>query len=482
MILDSKIQNPKSEITRLLLIEDNPGDARLIEEMLKEAELRFELKCVDRLSSGIGQIKLDGFDVILLDLGLPDSQGLNTLVKLNEVKPEEPVIVLTGLEDEATGMRAIKEGAQDYLIKGQIDKNLLARSINYAIERKRAEGTMSNLLHALESLNAELSIYYKVSSVISRTIDIDKMLNDILHTVTEIEMLKTVRTGGLFLVEEDGRMKLTAHLGHSDAFVDLHKNMKKGDCLCGIAAQTGEMVISEHSTGDARHTFNYPDMVPHGHICIPLKAMNKVVAVLYLYLPIDAGPGNDMVRMLVLIGEMAGIAISNAKLHAETKELSLHDPLTGLGNRRYMEIMFEKAFALIKRYGGRFSVIMLDIDDFKKYNDARGHNAGDILLADISRLIAKELRETDMAVRYGGEEFFIMLPETDLSESYGIAERIRKAIHDNTEVTVSLGVSACRPGLEKADITKMADDALYQAKNKGKNRVECIQEYRITAE
>lgn len=124
---------------RILLIEDNPGDARLIEEMLKEAGVRFEMKFVDRLLSATKQIKLYGFDVILLDLGLPDSQGLGTLTKLNEIKPEAPVIVLTGLADEAIGTQAVKEGAQDYLIKGQIDKNQLSRSINYAIERKRAE-------------------------------------------------------------------------------------------------------------------------------------------------------------------------------------------------------------------------------------------------------------------------------------------------------------------------------------------------------
>jgi len=130
---------PNSKKIRILSIEDNPGDARFFEEMLKEAGFDFELKCVDRLSSGIGKIKSDSFDVILLDLGLPDSQGLATLTKLNEIKPEAPVIVLTGLEDETIGTKAVKAGAQDYLIKGQLDKNLLARSIRYAIERKQAE-------------------------------------------------------------------------------------------------------------------------------------------------------------------------------------------------------------------------------------------------------------------------------------------------------------------------------------------------------
>ncbi len=128
--------------TKILLVEDNSGDARLLEEMLKEANIRFEMHCVDRLSSGIEKLKSDGFDIILLDLGLPDSQGLLTLTKLNGIKPEAPIIVLTGLPDEAVGIQAVQEGAQDFLVKGQVDKNLIVRSISYAIERKKIQGAL----------------------------------------------------------------------------------------------------------------------------------------------------------------------------------------------------------------------------------------------------------------------------------------------------------------------------------------------------
>ncbi|MEW6714477.1 MAG: response regulator [Nitrospirota bacterium] len=160
---NSKIQNPNSKILRILLIEDNPGDARLIKEMLKESGVQFEIESADRLSAGIGQVKLDGFDVILLDLGLPDSQGLGTLRKLNEIRPKAPVIVLTGLADEAVGTQAVKEGAQDYLIKGQIDHNLLSRSIKYAIERAKVEAALreSNELFSLFMHHSPIYTYIK---------------------------------------------------------------------------------------------------------------------------------------------------------------------------------------------------------------------------------------------------------------------------------------------------------------------------------
>lgn len=127
------------KILKILLIEDNPGDARLIEEMLKESDPQFKLEYADKLSTGIDLLRSNGFDIILLDLGLPDSQGLDTLAKLNKIILQTPVIVLTGLKDDATSIEAVKEGAQDYLVKGQINDILLARSINYAVERKKVE-------------------------------------------------------------------------------------------------------------------------------------------------------------------------------------------------------------------------------------------------------------------------------------------------------------------------------------------------------
>ena len=124
---------------KVLLIEDNPGDARLIREFLYEAGSGYELEHVETLSSGIERLEKGNLDIVLLDLRLPDSQGLNTLYSLHEKASTVPIIVFTAIADITIGVRAIQEGAQDYLVKGQIDSNLLVRTIRYAIERKRAE-------------------------------------------------------------------------------------------------------------------------------------------------------------------------------------------------------------------------------------------------------------------------------------------------------------------------------------------------------
>jgi phosphoserine phosphatase RsbU/P len=133
---------------RALLIEDNPGDARLIREMLREADAghaRVELAQADRLSDGVEHLAQVGADVVLLDLSLPDSQGLETFVSVHAAAPAVPIVVLSGLDDESLAVRAVQQGAQDYLVKGQVDGGTILRSVRYAIERQRLEAARRDL-------------------------------------------------------------------------------------------------------------------------------------------------------------------------------------------------------------------------------------------------------------------------------------------------------------------------------------------------
>ncbi|UCD70985.1 MAG: HD domain-containing protein [Syntrophobacterales bacterium] len=129
----------EDEIIRVLLIEDNPGDAYLIQRELARSKVALvDVECAERLSTGLERLAAGGIDVILLDLGLPDSRGLDTFTKIHAQAPGVPIVVLTAIDDEALALRAVRQGAQDYLTKGQVDSNLLVRAIRYAIERKRA--------------------------------------------------------------------------------------------------------------------------------------------------------------------------------------------------------------------------------------------------------------------------------------------------------------------------------------------------------
>lgn len=337
--------------------------------------------------------------------------------------------------------------------------------------RKKDEEELKAKSAMLDRVNSELRLLLNVSMSISRTIDMDTLLKDIIETVTRLELFHLEKKGGIFIVEGD-RMHLKSYLGHTDYFVGLHRDMKVGECLCGLAAKTGEIITSRDSEEDPRHTIK-SDIDAHGHIILPLTANGEVLGVLYLYLPAGAVVSDTHRGMLSAIGNLLGVAINNSKLYEKTRELSLSDPLSGLANRRLMYIELERNMAKVKRYGGFFSVIMIDIDYFKKYNDTRGHVEGDSLLVDFAGLLTVSTREMDLRVRYGGEEFLVLLPDTDGKTAGEVAERIRKTVERKGTVTVSLGVASYHAGMKDcAEIVNSADDALYRAKCKGRNRVE----------
>ena len=166
------------------------------------------------------------------------------------------------------------------------------------------------------------------------------------------------------------------------------------------------------------------------------------------------------------------MAIDNARLYEETRHLSLHDPLTGLANRRLMDLNMQHAMNMADRYGKPLVIAMFDIDFFKSYNDAKGHAAGDQLLVKVAELICGGHRHADLAARFGGEEFLLILPETDLDGAQSLTERIQRQIAEECEVTVSIGLAGYRRGMTQAQLIKAADAALYRAKARGRNCIE----------
>lgn len=160
-------------------------------------------------------------------------------------------------------------------------------------------------------------------------------------------------------------------------------------------------------------------------------------------------------------------------LYEVTKTSSLQDPLTGLANRRALELQLEKSFEMAKRYAESFSVIMADIDHFKNYNDTHGHQAGDKLLIRIAEILTLETRSSDYAFRYGGEEFLIILTKTYRTNAHLVAEKLRAAVETKAGITISLGVASYEESMAGSEeLVKMADAALYRAKGNGRNRVE----------
>ncbi|WP_206201851.1 sensor domain-containing diguanylate cyclase [Thermus tengchongensis] len=153
------------------------------------------------------------------------------------------------------------------------------------------------------------------------------------------------------------------------------------------------------------------------------------------------------------------------------------DPLTGLRNRRYLDLVLERELFRVQRYNRPLSLLVLDLDDFKKVNDTYGHPAGDRVLRALARCLEEHLRQSDRPVRLGGEEFAVLLVETPLAQAVRLAGRLRQAVAalkvpPVAGMTASIGVAEARPEDSPLSLLKRADDALYQAKRRGKNRIE----------
>lgn len=458
-------ENQKQTI-RVLLLEDDAGDALLVQEMLAEINPQtFAVTHADRAAKAMTEMAAGVFDIILLDLSLPDGHGLELVERVRQAAPETPIVVMSGMRDEELAVRLVQEGVQDYCVKGHVDSFLLGRSLRYAIERKRIEDE-------LRRTNAELAILFQVSSMASRSVEMNFLLADTIETITGMNMLNLERKGAVLLMNDGGHLRLAYEFGHDQEFFRTHQAIATGECLCGMVAASGEMAVEADACSCECHTIKYAGMEPHGHIIIPLKIRQQVIGVLCLYTAPNTRVDENERKLLMSIGEQISIAIDNARLYEATRQLALHDPLTGLANRRHLDIVAEGNLAMARRYGTPFAIILLDLDYFKEYNDTHGHSAGDQLLVAVAMTLKHEVRDTNLVVRYGGEEFLLLLPDTQFWAAMAVAERTRIKLLAATGVTVSMGVAWAKEGVgSMAELVAAADTALYQAKNGGRNRV-----------
>lgn len=313
------------------------------------------------------------------------------------------------------------------------------------------------------------------------TIDLDALLKAILESAMRFT---AIPAGSVALYDNrNGALTLRAHSGLSREFVERSAWAVTSGGLTDRLLQNEEILFVEDT--EQVHFFNNPLAVKEGIrslICIPLVTKGKIHGVLYLDDFVPRRFDKERMKLLSVLASFAAMAIENAKLHHETRQMAITDALTGLYNRRYFEQVLPQEFERACRYEQTFAFLLIDVDNFKSFNDSFGHPMGDRILATIAATIQKALRTVDFAFRYGGEEFAVILPETTPKSARKVAERIRQRVITDTRkmmcnitmepVTVSVGM-ACYPRDEDdADmLVATADDLLYQAKGGGKNRV-----------
>ena len=347
-------------------------------------------------------------------------------------------------------------------------------SVSQAIKnlRKRllAEQKMIEQKDELQLANEELSSLYDVTTVINQTLELAKLQKIILKKMTTLSYLTLGPNGGVLLLKR-GRLRLSTSIGDKSLILATFENKKIESVFNYPIKHPSE--ISSFVIDIQKEKSSYQD----GHktsvfyVIIPVIFVNEPIGIICLERGHDSFINENRLKLLQTIGNQVGIAIKNAKHHERTKELTLKDPLTNLENRRVLDINLSKSIAVSERYNRDLSLIMIDIDYFKKYNDTYGHTAGDSLLVCIADLLRKVIRKSGNIIRYGGEEFLVLLPETNTQEALKVAERIRKTVQSETTSTISLGIASFKQGISDKEFIDRADKALYQAKNNGRNNV-----------
>ncbi|MDB6084333.1 MAG: hypothetical protein JWN43_2214 [Gammaproteobacteria bacterium] len=417
----------------LLLVEDNQGDARLLREMLNErASNGTEVSHVTTMSDAESHLGRHAVDIIVLDLGLPDAQGLEAIRRAHAAAPRIPLVVLTGLDDESLAGQALQEGAQDYLLKGQIEPRGLLRSLRYAIERK----IMEEALFA-EKERAQVTLNCIGDAVVCTDISGDiTFLNPVAEAMT-----------GWSLAEASGRPMM-------EVFRTL-------DAISTEPTETtAELAILQIR---AVHLPPSCTLIRRDGLEIPIE--DSIAA-------IHDRQGHAIGAVIVFRDVSVARAMARQITHSAE-----HDFLTGLPNRMLLNDRISQAIASACRHTRLVAVLFLDLDGFKHINDSLGHPVGDKLLQAIAKRLVGSVRGSDTVSRQGGDEFVVLLPDLQQPEDAAVmAARILRDVAEahsvdqhELYVTTSIGVSVFPDdGADAETLIKNADTAMYQAKENGR--------------
>jgi len=245
------------------------------------------------------------------------------------------------------------------------------------------------------------------------------------------------------------------------------------------ALRTGKAHLGNPHTGNM--TCDHSHSEHQQMLCIPLLAQGETHGVLHLASSIDKKWTPEEQQLAAAVAEHASLTLASLQLRESLRQQAIRDALTGLYNRRYLLESAEHELSRAMRRGLPLGVMMIDLDYFKKFNDEHGHNTGDFILSEFGRLLRMQLREEDIACRYGGEEFTVLLPETDLDNTLIVAGKIGRSVREHNfvfgskafgPITISIGaVVFPLHGQNMEQLLKNADDALYEAKRQGRDRV-----------
>jgi diguanylate cyclase (GGDEF)-like protein len=480
----------------ILIVDDDEEDILLAEDLLREGlkGVSLELDRANSFAEGLSLAQKAQYDLILLDYQLGERNGLELMCDVRAKGIDTPIVFLTGRGDEEIAAQAMKLGATDYLPKSKLTENLARRTVRYAIELHEKETLQMQAEEELRKRNSELQRSVQELARLGRESFFLNNLTNILNTCVSVDEVYALIARHIsdFFPGQSGAL----------CIFDATRTMVEAVSVWGNSPPNKREFTPEECWGLRRgRLYGVEDsraeiICPHlngsswiSYFCVPLIAYGEILGVLILegkgaearVGPCHVSPFQSQGDFARSVAEHLALALANLKLREALREQALRDPLTGLFNRRYLEEFMERALSSASRHRRPVSVLLLDLDRFKDFNDSYGHEAGDKVLRCLAQFLTLHTRGEDIACRYGGEEFVLVLPEVPMHVALQRAEQLcAKAKTAATRCdfpwhsmpTFSVGVAAApEHGYVRETLLRIADAALYQAKAQGRDRV-----------
>jgi diguanylate cyclase (GGDEF)-like protein len=366
-------------------------------------------------------------------------------------------------------------------IESQREMELMENQLRLKAQVEAQKVQIEESNRRLEARVRDLSLLFDLTRSINSTLE----PAELMKRVTEmVGITLGVEEFAVVLIDDNtGELEVAETFGFPSGAQLKGVRFQQGEGITGLAVTTGQTQLVRDTAQEPRFKHYGGRHTGDGSfLAVPLKYKDKVVGVFNFSRPAADAFRPEEVELLQSVANQAAMAIMNARLFQQTVELSLTDPLTGTANRRHLFDRLELEVTRAQRFGNELSLVMIDIDHFKLYNDRNGHPAGDEVLKGVAAALQHTVRKVDTVARYGGEEFSVILPQIRRDEAVTVADKLRRAVESidfpnatmlpGGRVTISVGLAHFPSDAQ--DLTQLltrSDAALYAAKNGGRNRV-----------